>query len=157
VFRFHVSKTHSIWRNICDKSRVFVFAMKSIWFYFQREVWKRTLTANRSILCSLWRNIKWHDCLRFLHSLVHRNWTNVGRGHHFSSFILNDSTLWIAFSNFSLLSIHPSRSTKAKNIKGGSIRKDHKTVKVKQKILYVKVTTLYKSVSFVEQNKSYKK
>jgi len=100
---------------------------------------------------------KWHDCLRFLRSFVHRNWTKVGCGHHFSSFILNDNILWIAFLNFPVLSIHPNRSKKAKNIKGASIRKDHKKVKVKQKILYVKVKTLYKSVSFVEQNKSYTK
>jgi len=49
--------------------------------------------------------------------------------------------------HFTLLSVHPKGSSKAKNIKAASIRKDHVTVKVN--VLYVKVRTLCKAVSYV--------
>jgi len=51
---------------------------------------------------------------------------------------------WLLY--FTLLSFHPNGSSITKNIKAASIRKDHITVKVKVKMLYVKVKTLYKAV-----------
>ena len=157
MFRFHFSKAHSICRNIYGKSRIFVFALKKHTSLFSdRKLKENPNSKQKHSLFTLEKHtVTWF--LTFFtfvsSSKLNKSWLRPS----LFIFHLTLKFLWIAFLNFLLLSIHPNRSTKAKNIKGASIRKDHKTVKVKQKILYLKVTTLYKSVSFVEQNKSYKK
>jgi len=35
---------------------------------------KRTITTNRNTTSSVWRNMQWHDCLRFSISMVYQNW-----------------------------------------------------------------------------------
>jgi hypothetical protein len=146
VFRFHVSKAHLIFRYICHERCVFVVEFKKHRCLFSDRRYKRTLTANRNTLFSLRRKIQWHDCLRFSLSMVYRNWTKVFHCHHFSSFILYANFLWNDSLHFSRLSVHPNGSSKAKDIKAASIRKDHITVKVKLNTLYPNVKNMYKSI-----------
>jgi hypothetical protein len=81
--------------------------------------------------------------LTFSLSMVYQHWTTFCRCHNFSSFILFDNNLWPDSLHFSLLSVHPNGSSKAKNIKAASIRKDQITVKVKLNTLYRNVKTMY--------------
>jgi len=51
--------------------------------------------------------------------------------------------------HFSLIRINLKGSSKAKYIKASSIRMDHTNVKDKVKMLWVKLKTIYKHVSYV--------
>jgi hypothetical protein len=148
VFRFYVSKEHSIFRYICHERCVFVIAFKRPRSFFSDRSYKRTLTVNRSTPFSLRRNLQWHDCLRFSLPIVYRSCAKVCRCHHFSSY-----HVWLLFWTESLrssrLSVHPNGSVTEIRIKASTIRKDHITVKSKLNTLYRNVKTMYRSVYFV--------
>ena len=96
--------------------------LKSIGVYFQTEDGERTVKTNRNTASSLWRNVEWHEPLRFSLSMVYQNWNKVGVcGHNFSSSILYDNVLWIESLHFTFLSIHPKGKIWTK--------KDHITAK----------------------------
>jgi len=147
VFRFHVSKAHSLFRYIFRKNSSFVFTFKNHRCYFQTAHRKITPKAYRSTVSSQLRIRQWHDCLRFTLSMVYRVWTNVSCSHYFSSFILFDNVLWIDCLHFSLLSVLLKISSKTENIKAASIPNIYMTVKMKVKMLYVDANTLYKHLS----------
>jgi hypothetical protein len=145
VFRFSVSKAHSIFRYICHERCVFVIAFKNPRILFSDRSYKRTLTANRSTPFSLRRNkVTWlftfctFDCL----SKFYQSFSLP------SFFVLH--LVWLLFLNwiFTLFTfiVHPNGTAKAINIKASTIRKNHIRVKVELNTLYPNVKTMYRSV-----------
>ena len=103
VFRFHVSKAHSIFLYICHERCVFVISFKKHRSLYSYGREKKALKSNRFTPCWLRKNMQWHNS--FSLSMVYWSWIKVGRRHYFSSLFFYDNFFWIDSLKFSLLSI----------------------------------------------------
>ena len=83
VFRFHVTKSHAIFRTILHRRYLLDVAYKKL-----SRIEKKPSQDKHPF--SLLRNMQWHDCLGFSISMIYPKRVKFGRSHQYTSFIFCD-------------------------------------------------------------------